>query len=441
VTQATYLFPIDGSSGSNSDDDDRSVTSSTTYSWAPTPVFNERARPPLVSPMLSIMEGQSVTPISANSETPLSVKCGGFRACKRVSLSSTSSSHTPSVSSDIEEKKMLLTPSSGPYHQGVQMPITDAAFALVAMMKNENLCYGTAKNDDDDDNIISSRLTKTTVFSKPSQKAVPKKAKKTFNRPPSSTGATSASCPSVSFKRIPRRFIDDPTLPTLKRGMRLAMPNDRQELNSLHCFVRSELLEVFVLDVDQLPTERTTQASGHRVGIRCIHCGKLPKSERAGTSMSTFFPKSLQDIYRGVCTWQRIHFKACRHMPEELKDMYWQFKDTDRSRGKKKHWVKSAYAMGFRNVDNDRSGVVYDPPAIADNEMKSPIEDSQYHINPFDPIFPEVDEDDEDDEEDNSDDDIDSMSDCEPSMVVDSFDDARYRYQEEDSVNVEEVEI
>lgn len=430
VTKSPFLFPIDGSN--SIDDDGRSSPSSTAYFWPPTPMFMNKAPQSLVSPLLSIMEEQSTTITSYDPHTPMPAEeCASFQAYKRVSMSSISSGDTPSLSSDIECKKIFDAASWD--LNAIHTPITDAASALITMMHSKTFCSRTAN---DVDNIISSRSAKKTTVIKASPKAVPKKAKKTFNRPLTSAGAknaTVASSPAVAFKRIPRRFIDDPTLPTLKRGMRLAMPNDRQELNTLHCFVRAELLEVFVLDIEHLQSERATPAAGHRVGIRCVHCGKLPKSERAGTSMSTFFPKSLQDIYRGVCTWQRIHFKACRHMPEEFKGMYWKFKDTDRSRGKKKHWVKSAYAMGFRNVDNDRSGVIYDPPAIDDAGMKSSEGDSQYPVTDFDPICPEV-EDDED-----GDDDSDSMSDCKPTMI-DSFDDARYRYQD-DSSDVEEFEI
>lgn len=68
-----------------------------------------------------------------------------------------------------------------------------------------------------------------------------------------------------------------------------------------------------------------------------------------------------QDIYRGVCTWQRIHFKDCHHMPEHFKEKYDYLKEIDRTRGKKVHWVKSAREMGFRNADEDRNGVIYDP--------------------------------------------------------------------------------
>jgi hypothetical protein len=48
-------------------------------------------------------------------------------------------------------------------------------------------------------------------------------------------------------------------------------------------------------------------------------------------------------------------------MPEDYQETYWRLKDTDRTRGKKSHWVQSAYAMGFRNVDDNRSGILYCP--------------------------------------------------------------------------------
>jgi hypothetical protein len=205
---------------------------------------------------------------------------------------------------------------------------------------------------------------------------------------PSSISVSTTSGPS---KRIPRRFTDDPSLPVFKSGMQLACPDDRKELNSLHCFVRSELLEVFAVEESKImdvadssdETNEKTRSNGssgqgagrasrgnknhreppvhqiQRVGIRCIHCGHKPKCERAGTSMSAFFPKSLQDIYRGVCTWQRIHFHACKHIPQDLKVLYKYLKDSDRSRGKKEYWVRSALDMGFRNVDENRNGMVW----------------------------------------------------------------------------------
>ena len=215
---------------------------------------------------------------------------------------------------------------------------------------------------------------------------------------------------------------------------RLALPQDSQELNSLHCFVRSHLLELFIvhhhhekefsnenkpssivekgeddsddynveendsdseknygssykcsshsdhngivssiLSEQQQQQQQQQQQSNHiynskngnkanitcstrlfpgRVGLRCLYCGHIPRKAVFGkASMSTFYPKSLADLYRSVCTWQRVHFRSCRHIPSDIKDKYWSLKDSDRSRGKTKYWVTSAREIGL--VDSD----------------------------------------------------------------------------------------
>ena len=48
-------------------------------------------------------------------------------------------------------------------------------------------------------------------------------------------------------------------------------------------------------------------------------------------------------------------------MPEHFREKYDHLKEIDRTRGKKVHWVKSAREMGFRNADEFRRGVIYDP--------------------------------------------------------------------------------
>jgi len=152
---------------------------------------------------------------------------------------------------------------------------------------------------------------------------------------------------------------------------RLSMPNDESELNSLHCFVRKELLELFVYKREEISLAKEfagseddfdddcnnkehTSTSPHdgirthifnassladndisndslRVGLRCVHCAHLHKTSSfiscaAGTTessvlkntnlrMNAIYPKSVTGIYRLVCKWQRVHFKKCKHIP------------------------------------------------------------------------------------------------------------------------------
>jgi hypothetical protein len=161
-------------------------------------------------------------------------------------------------------------------------------------------------------------------------------------------------------------------------GMRLALPEDAHELNSLHCFVRAELLELFALPEDGVSTNQvrgsqsrssrrtstTITSSGRsyasgRVGLRCVYCAHLPRRARAGSTMSSFYPKSLSDLYRSVCTWQRIHFKSCRHIPPQVREGYWQLKESDRTRGKTRYWVNSAQRIGLVDIGSERGGICF----------------------------------------------------------------------------------
>jgi len=223
-----------------------------------------------------------------------------------------------------------------------------------------------------------------------------------------------------SLGRESQQYVED--YPT-----RLSMINDESELNSLHCFVRQELLELFIVheDEDSGPTQSCTgmemdddtdgectsksdsstlsrngpfipprkvsmlidndksssSLHGKRVGFRCVHCAHLhPRPSRIScqdekyravldpelvlqnpnSPMNVFYPKSLAELYRLVCKWQRVHFKKCRHIPPSVKRMYHHLKATDKTRGKTKYWVNSARQLGLVDDCNPRGGIRYD---------------------------------------------------------------------------------
>ena len=76
----------------------------------------------------------------------------------------------------------------------------------------------------------------------------------------------------------------------------------------------------------------------------------------------TFHPKSLKDLYRSVMTWQRLHFRVCKHVPQQLKDEYWKHKESDQTRGKTTYWVTSAMRLGLKDINEDRDGICYVNP-------------------------------------------------------------------------------
>jgi len=210
-------------------------------------------------------------------------------------------------------------------------------------------------------------------------RALPAAATSDYSTPTGSVdlerSMTTSTTPSTSSKRksfnkVSRKVMEDPSLLVLFKDMRLSHAEDDQHLNSLHCFVRSTLLEVYVLQCksakstsDENENQNTSdEESQNVVGIRCTQCGFLPREDRGtGQTMSSFFPKTVGEIYRGVCTWQRIHFPLCQHMPEDYRTEYKIRKERDLTRGRKYHWIKSALDLGLRNIDLERSGMTYKP--------------------------------------------------------------------------------
>ena len=206
------------------------------------------------------------------------------------------------------------------------------------------------------------------------------------------------------------------TVSTTPTRLSLGTDLEVQNLNSLHQFVRAELLEVFVLpgstsvsasvsasasqtvgrarnqkesfsnpksvsrrsfrnntatdnsppgSISVSPPPTTSYASHRqypgRVGLRCVHCANSKKA----SSGSCFFPKNIADIYRSVCTWQRVHFQHCSSVPTCEKEKYSRLKTMDKTRGKTKYWETSAKAIGL--VDSAGSaqaqgqkGIIFD---------------------------------------------------------------------------------
>ena len=169
-----------------------------------------------------------------------------------------------------------------------------------------------------------------------------------------------SSLPPIQPRPQPQpQFKVDPNAAyTKKHPQTLALPSDKNNVNTLHAFVRSSLLELFVL-------KYSNNMSGchfpGRVGLRCVHCKHLPKEEQA--TGAVFYPKSLKSLYRNVCTWQRVHFKDCKCVPDKDKGLYKKFKEEDKTRGRTKYWETSAGILGLVNVVgvHGRGGIIFTP--------------------------------------------------------------------------------
>jgi hypothetical protein len=96
----------------------------------------------------------------------------------------------------------------------------------------------------------------------------------------------------------------------------LTTPEDVEYLNPLHCFVRRHI-EVFVAEADDIsapsPGRKTRVVLG-QVGIRCIHCARLPPKDRVKRSVC--YPANVSGIYHSVSNMKFDHFAKCRGLPE-----------------------------------------------------------------------------------------------------------------------------
>ncbi|KAL3944960.1 MAG: hypothetical protein SGBAC_000936 [Bacillariaceae sp.] len=165
-------------------------------------------------------------------------------------------------------------------------------------------------------------------------------------------GETKRPLPNEDSKWLARSTFSPQLRPSF-----LYMPDDVGNVNSLHRFVRSQLLELF----EPSPATGTNQRHRSRVGLRCVCCARAANDhhQKKVPSMSTFFPKSLEDIYAMVCTWQRLHFANCTNVPAPKSRKYQQLKDKDKRRGKKAYWAHSAHSLGLRNVSHKRDGIMW----------------------------------------------------------------------------------
>lgn len=135
----------------------------------------------------------------------------------------------------------------------------------------------------------------------------------------------------------------------------LAISNDKYYLNKLHQYVRSDLLEL-------------VQESSGKVGIQCVFCTGKP--DKAPMAMS--FPNGFEGstgLYRTVCAWQRVHFKSCKYVPDNVKKTYDELKLKDTSRGRVQYWIDSAELIGLNQREN--GGLEFSPSNTAKGDTKS----------------------------------------------------------------------
>lgn len=113
----------------------------------------------------------------------------------------------------------------------------------------------------------------------------------------------------------------------------LATPADNNVLNPLHCWVRRNI-EIFAANKDDLAVPapgRKTRVIMGQVGIRCIHCAKLPLKDRVKRGVC--YPPSVSGIYHSVSNMKFDHFSNCRGLSRESRAEFTALKSSGSRRG------------------------------------------------------------------------------------------------------------
>jgi hypothetical protein len=157
---------------------------------------------------------------------------------------------------------------------------------------------------------------------------------------------------------------------------RLALDEDKEKLNSMHCFLRAELLELFLIENsphilsennnDSPDAEMDEEATTHppsRIGLRCVYCAEARKiyGQDCEAPMACFCPKSIAELYRLVTSWQRVHLRKCRNLPKSVRETYMDLRQNDKSRGKTHYWVTSAKKIGLMDNPARAGGIIFSP--------------------------------------------------------------------------------
>jgi hypothetical protein len=109
-----------------------------------------------------------------------------------------------------------------------------------------------------------------------------------------------------------------------RRCFPLGIDEDPNWLSEFHCYVRSDLVEVFRASQDDVRA-RNNSIAYQQVGLRCRFCADITPSARAGRSSA--FPSTQRQLYQSFTMMLRDHFPNCDAMPNDVLETFNLLKD------------------------------------------------------------------------------------------------------------------
>jgi hypothetical protein len=128
----------------------------------------------------------------------------------------------------------------------------------------------------------------------------------------------------------------------------LFMPCDAHKLSDYQCLVRKQI-EVFEAtqdDIEAIAQGRNRPIVLGQVGIRCIHCSKIPPRQR--TKGATYYPTKLVGLYQAAQNMASWHFcECCPLISDALRLEFIVLRERKSTAGGGKHyWGDAVRALG-----------------------------------------------------------------------------------------------
>lgn len=136
----------------------------------------------------------------------------------------------------------------------------------------------------------------------------------------------------------------------------LATPQDAENLNSIHCFVRKHIEVFAATDYETsapCPGRKAPLVLG-QVGLRCIHCKAV--HPRLRTKRAVCYPRSISRVYNCVSDMKFDHFSNCNYLPVNVKEEFEALNQINAAKGRvkgsnntAKFYYDSAVKLGMQD--------------------------------------------------------------------------------------------
>lgn len=143
---------------------------------------------------------------------------------------------------------------------------------------------------------------------------------------------------------------------TQKERVVLALPQDKDWLSDMDCFVRNNV-EIFSATENDLAVAKTDKKYPIKlgqVGLRCMHCAG---SDIGARREAVMYPYSISGIYESVRDFQKLHLDYCPHLPPDLKGAMSKLTHgcSSLSSVLRRYYVQAARALGL--FDSEDGGI------------------------------------------------------------------------------------